>query len=84
MKMKKVKVTVFVENKLGALVRVSNVFTRRSINISEITVKENPNPETSLICIIVDDKDMDMDYQQIDKQLRKIECVIDAQIELYN
>lgn len=80
----RVVVSVLVHNKQGALVRVSNVFTRRALNIIQITAAENPNPETTRITIVVKDEDGQLDCQQLDKQLRKIEHVIDAVILPYS
>ncbi|MFI3226371.1 MAG: acetolactate synthase small subunit [Clostridia bacterium] len=79
----RVIVSVLVKNKKGALMRVSNVFSRRGINIRQLTVAENTNPEISRISILIED-DGDLDHKQIDKQLRKIEYVIEAVIVPYN
>ena len=78
----RIVVSVLVKNKRGALVRVSNVFTRRGINIKQLTVAESVNPEISRISILVHD-DGELDRKQIDKQLRKIEYVIDAVVLPY-
>lgn len=75
-------ISVLVKNKKGALVRVSNVFTRRGVNIKQLTVAENTNPEVSRITILISD-DGDLDHKQLDKQLRKIEYVLDAVILPY-
>ncbi len=78
----RVIVSVLVENKKGALMRVSNVFSRRGINIKQLTVAENVEPEISRISVLISD-DGDLDHKQIDKQLRKIEYVIDAVVLPY-
>lgn len=75
-------ISVLAKNKKGALVRVSNVFTRRGINIKQLTVAEGRNPEISRITILITD-DGDLDHKQLDKQLRKIEYVLDAVILPY-
>lgn len=75
-------VSVLVNNKRGALMRVSNVFTRRGINIRQLTVAEGRNSQISRITIQVDD-DGDLDHKQLDKQLRKNEDVLDAVILKY-
>lgn len=82
MKDNRVVVSVLVKNKQGALVRVSSVFSRRAVNIKQLTVAETSNPEISRITILVTD-DGELDHKQIDKQLRKIEYVIDAVILPY-
>ncbi len=78
----RVIVSVLVKNKRGALMRVSNVFSRRGVNILQLTVAENTDPEISRITVLIND-DGELDHKQIDKQLRKIEYVIDAVIMPY-
>ncbi|MFI3114628.1 MAG: acetolactate synthase small subunit [Clostridia bacterium] len=78
----RVIVSVLVKNQRGALMRVSNVFSRRGVNILQLTVAENTNPEISRITVLIND-DGELDHKQIDKQLRKIEYVIDAVIMPY-
>ena len=75
-------ISVLVKNKKGALVRVSNVFTRRGVNIKQLTVAESVNPEISRISVLIAD-DGELDHKQIDKQLRKIEYVLDAVVLPY-
>lgn len=78
----RVIVSVLVKNQRGALMRVSNVFSRRGVNILQLTVAENTDPEISRITVLIND-DGELDHKQIDKQLRKIEYVIDAVIMPY-
>lgn len=75
-------ISVLVNNKKGALMRVSNVFTRRGINIRQLTVAEGTSAEISRITIQISD-DGDLDHKQLDKQLRKNEDVLDAVILKY-
>ena len=71
-------ISVLVKNRFGALTRVSNVFSRRGINIKQLTVSELSTPSISRITILTSGEDLD--YKQLDKQLKKIEDVYDAVI----
>lgn len=78
----RVIVSVLVKNRQGALMRVSSVFTRRSINIKQLTVAETLNPEISRITILIID-DGTFDYWHINSQLQKVEYVMDSVILPY-
>lgn len=70
--------SVLVKNRFGAMMRVSNVFSRRGINIRKIVVEETYDPEISVISLMVTGDDMDT--VQLDKQLQKIEDVVDCSV----
>ncbi len=78
----RVVVSVLVKNRQGALLRVSNVFTRRGINIKQLTVAETRNPDYSRITVLVID-DGNFDHWHITTQLNKVEYVVDAVILPY-
>ena len=71
-------ISVLAKNRFGALTRVSNVFSRRGVNIKQITAGETTTKGISRITILVTGDDLD--YKQLDKQLKKIEDVVDAVI----
>ncbi len=75
-------VSVLVKNRQGALTRVSNVFSRRGINIKQLTVAETSNPNISRITILIVDNG-DIDHWHINMQLQKIEYVLDAVVLPY-
>ncbi len=66
-------ISVLVKNRFGVLTRVSNVFSRRGVNIKQLTVAETTTPGVSRITILV--VAGDTDFSQFDKQLMKIEDV---------
>jgi acetolactate synthase-1/3 small subunit len=63
-------VSVLVENKPGALARISGLFARRGFNIDSLAVGESEDPSVSRMTIVVsvDEKPLD----QITKQLQKL------------
>ncbi len=71
--MKKVVLSILVDNTAGVLSRVSGLFSRRGYNISSLTVGETQDPKISRMTVVVkgDNKIID----QIKKQLDKLEDV---------
>ncbi len=65
---------VIVENKAGALTRVSGLFSRRGFNIENITVGETVTPGISRMTITVEGSEMLI--EQVTKQLHKLINVI--------
>ena len=71
--MRKVVLSVFVDNTSGVLNRVAGLFSRRSYNIDSLTVSETENPLYSRMTIVVHgDEDT---LEQIKKQMLKLEDV---------
>ena len=71
--MKKVVLSVFVDNTSGVLNRVAGLFSRRSYNIDSLTVSETENPKYSRMTIVVHGDDETL--EQIKKQMLKLEDV---------
>lgn len=71
--MKKVVLSVFVDNTSGVLNRVAGLFSRRSYNIDSLTVSETENPKYSRMTIVVHADDETL--EQIKKQMLKLEDV---------
>lgn len=69
-------ITMSIKNKFGALTRVSNVFARRGINIRQLTTAETTTEGISKITILT--TDVNADFEQLKKQLNKIEDVVEA------
>lgn len=74
MLMKKHVLAVLVENRAGALSRVSGLFSRRGFNIDSLTVGETENPAVSRMTIVAEGDDAAL--EQIIKQLDKLVDVI--------
>lgn len=66
--------SVLVENKPGALTRVTGLFSRRGYNISSLAVGPTEHPEISRITVVVDVDQHRL--EQITKQLNKLVNVI--------
>ena len=67
-------VSVLVENKPGALARVSNMFARRGFNIESLAVGPTERPEVSRITLRVDCSLRTL--EQIEKQMHKLVNVL--------
>jgi acetolactate synthase I/III small subunit len=67
----KYTITAFAENSPGVLYRISNLFLRRKINISSLTVSESVRSENLARFTIVVESDLDT-VEKIVKQLYKI------------
>jgi acetolactate synthase-1/3 small subunit len=73
---KKFTISVFTENTIGLLHRVTTVFTRRKINIESLTVSETETQGVSRFTIVVNgnyDKIAQV-VKQIEKQVEVLKC----------
>ncbi|HHT98155.1 MAG TPA: acetolactate synthase small subunit [Clostridiales bacterium] len=77
--MKKMVLSILVDNTAGVLSRVSGLFSRRGYNIDSLTVGETQDPKTSRMTIVAQGDDQIL--EQIKRQLQKLEDVIEI-IEL--
>lgn len=71
--MKKMVLSILVENTAGVLSRVSGLFSRRGYNIDSLTVGETQDPAYSRMTVVVNGDDLIL--EQIRKQLNKLEDV---------
>jgi acetolactate synthase-1/3 small subunit len=67
-------VVALVENKPGVLNRVTSLFRRRNFNIDSLTVGRTESPAISRMTIV-----MDVDSEQVQKQLYKLINVIQVE-----
>ena len=67
-------IAILVENKPGALARVSNTFARRGFNIESLAVGPTERPDVSRITLRVDCSDHSL--EQIEKQIHKLVNVL--------
>jgi acetolactate synthase-1/3 small subunit len=77
--MKRMVLSILVENTSGVLSRVAGLFSRRGYNIDSLTVGETQDPAISRMTVLAHGDDQILD--QIRKQLQKLEDVIEI-IEL--
>lgn len=68
--MKRVVLSVLVDNTAGVLNRVAGLFSRRSYNINSLTVSETEDPKYSRMTIVVHGDDETL--EQIQKQMMKL------------
>ena len=68
--MRKIVLSVLVENSPGVLSRVSGLFTRRGYNIESISAGVTQNPAFTRITIVSSGEDEEL--EQIRKQLAKL------------
>jgi acetolactate synthase-1/3 small subunit len=66
--------SVLVENKPGALARISNMFARRGFNIESLAVSTTERPDVSRIVLRVDCAQHSL--EQIEKQMHKLVNVL--------
>ncbi len=71
--MRKMVLSIFVENTFGVLSRVAGLFSRRGYNIDSLTVGVTENPERSRMTVVVTGDEQILD--QIKKQVEKLEDV---------
>ncbi len=71
--MKKMVLSILVENTFGVLSRVAGLFARRGYNIDSLTVGETENPEFSRMTVVVNGDEQIT--EQIKKQVQKLEDV---------
>ncbi|WP_099469318.1 acetolactate synthase small subunit [Konateibacter massiliensis] len=72
--MKKRWMSLYVENEVGVLARVSGLFSGKSYNLHSLTVGETQDPTVSRMTICVDSDDAT--FEQIKKQLNRFVEVI--------
>jgi len=73
--MKRMVLSILVDNTAGVLSRVAGLFSRRGYNIDSLTVGETQHPEVSRMTILAHGDDQIL--EQIGKQLMKLEDVIE-------
>lgn len=71
--MRRMVLSILVDNTAGVLSRVSGLFSRRGYNIDSVTVSETENPAYSRMTVAVTGDEQILD--QIRKQLAKLEDV---------
>lgn len=71
--MRRMVLSILVDNTAGVLSRVSGLFSRRGYNIDSLTVGETENPNFSRMTVAVTGDDQIL--EQIEKQLGKLEDV---------
>lgn len=72
--MRRMVLSILVENTSGVLSRVAGLFSRRGYNIDSLTVGVTENPKYSRMTVAVNGDDSIL--EQIEKQLAKLEDVI--------
>ena len=72
--MKKMVLSLLVDNTSGVLSRVSGLFSRRGYNIDSLSVGVTENPKYSRMTVAVSGDDLTL--EQIAKQLNKLEDVV--------
>lgn len=75
--MRKMVLSILIDNTPGALSRVVGLFSRRGYNIDSLTVGETENPAVSRMTVAVTGDGIILD--QIEKQIHKLENVIAVQ-----
>ncbi len=73
--MEELTLSILVHNSSGVLTRVSSLFARRGYNIDSLTVGPTNNPEISRMTVVAQGDQRIL--EQIEKQLRKLEDVIE-------
>ncbi len=73
--MKRMVLSILVDNTAGVLSRVAGLFSRRGFNIDSLTVGETQDPAISRMTILAHGDDQIL--EQIRKQLMKLEDVIE-------
>ncbi|MBQ9941044.1 MAG: acetolactate synthase small subunit [Clostridia bacterium] len=71
--MKRFVIAIYIENKYGALTRVTSMFMRRGFNIDSLTVGETDDPAFSRITITL--KGDEYSREQLINQLKKLHNV---------
>lgn len=75
--MQKMVLSILIDNTPGALSRVVGLFSRRGYNIDSLTVGETEKAEVSRMTVAVTGDGIVLD--QIEKQIHKLENVIDVE-----
>ena len=73
--MRKMFLSILVDNTSGVLSRVSGLFSRRGYNITSLTVGETENPKVSRMTVVVRGEEQIL--EQIYKQVEKLEDVVE-------
>lgn len=73
--MRRMVLSILVENTSGVLSRVAGLFSRRGYNIDSLSVGETHNPAISRMTVAVTGEELTL--EQIEKQLNKLEDVIE-------
>ncbi len=73
--MKRMVLSILVENTAGVLSRVAGLFSRRGYNIDSLTVGETQDPKISRMTVLAHGDDQIL--EQIRKQLMKLEDVLE-------
>ncbi|MDF2539182.1 MAG: hypothetical protein K0S76_2203 [Herbinix sp.] len=73
--MKRMVLSILVENTAGVLSRVAGLFSRRGYNIDSLTVGETQDPAISRMTVLAHGDDQIL--EQIRKQVQKLEDVIE-------
>ncbi len=73
--MRKMVLSILVENTAGVLSRVSGLFSRRGYNIDSLTVGETENPAFSRMTVVVNGEEQIL--EQIRNQLQKLEDIVE-------
>lgn len=76
--MKKIVLSLLVENSSGVLSRVAGLFSRRGYNIDSLTVGETQNPAFSRMTIVSSGDDEVL--EQLTKQVAKLVDVVDVKV----
>ena len=76
--MKRIVLSILVDNTAGVLSRVSGLFSRRGYNIDSLTVGETQDPAISRMTVLAHGDDQIL--EQIRKQLLKLEDVIEIKV----
>ena len=66
----KYTITILVENRAGALSKISGLFARRGFNIESLAVGVTENPKLSRMTVVVDCDESTV--EQVEKQLNKL------------
>ena len=79
--MRKMVLSILVDNTAGVLSRVSGLFSRRGYNIDSLTVGETENSKVSRMTVVVNGDEQIL--EQIRNQLQKLEDVLEI-VELHS
>ena len=76
--MGRIVLSLLVDNTSGVLSRVAGLFSRRGYNIESLTVGETADPRYSRMTVVSNGDDEIL--EQIEKQLRKLEDVVNIKV----
>jgi acetolactate synthase-1/3 small subunit len=77
-------ITTYVENKIGILYRVINVFSRRMINVESLTVVETERKGISKVTIVIDSTEnvVKQLIKHIEKQIGVLSTMLQSNNEI--